>query len=52
MMKEKEQKMFVSFLFFVFSLRQFQIQPTQYQNLPRCQPCSCFLNVSDGRYVS
>ncbi|CAF2529886.1 unnamed protein product [Rotaria sp. Silwood2] len=32
------------------SLRQFRIQPNNFLNLPKCQPCLCFLNVSDGRY--
>jgi len=40
------------FLFILNSLRQFRIQPINYQNLPICQPCLCYLNVSDGRYVS
>ncbi|CAF3281729.1 unnamed protein product, partial [Rotaria sp. Silwood2] len=31
------------------SLRQFRIQPNNFLNLPKCQPCLCFLNVSDGR---
>ncbi|CAF0892364.1 unnamed protein product [Rotaria sordida] len=32
------------------SLRQFRIQPNNFLNLPKCQPCLCILNVSDGRY--
>ncbi|CAF5086493.1 unnamed protein product, partial [Rotaria sp. Silwood1] len=33
------------------SLRQFRIQPNNFLNLPKCQPCLCVLNVSDGRYL-
>ncbi|CAF1594132.1 unnamed protein product [Rotaria magnacalcarata] len=34
------------------SLRQFRIQLNNFLNLPKCQPCICYLNVSDGRHYN